>query len=524
MQLFDDEYDIEKAFKSIEDELTASMMRNMGRHKAEELAEGYNWHMWQVRQLEALEQYKKKNQKKFQSTFSDINSSIDGMIKAARAAGSMNEEIRILNAIKKGAKLKRVSKGVSGEFFKANTRKLDALVNATKKDFLKAEQAMLRQANDQYRKIIYNAQVYANTGAGTYEQAVDMATKDFLSRGIQCIEYANGTLHTMQFYSKMAIRTANKRAYLAGEGEKRQEWGIHLVRINKRGNACPKCLPFVGKVLIDDVWSGGCPEDGPYPLMSRAIQLGLYHPNCKDVHSTYFDGISEEPEPYTAKELQKIQCKYKAEQQQQYAKRQTEKFGRLALYSLNPDNKMVYSARKKEWQKKILANTGKDDIIKSDRTSANRGMANGNRVSPHHILIQDEIASIMNDADEIGIPTDILKFNIGLQTGYSDLSNVIHIRGDVLPDVSSVVNRDLLSQKAVLAHEYYGHYLSNPSKFRIGDWRDEFQASYKAAINTPNLSDAERRMLMLDAYNRAKEAGVVAKYNKKARMIIYGYE
>lgn len=364
VKLFNDEYDIEKAFKSIEDELMASMMRNMGRHQAEELAEGYNWDMWQVRQLEALEKYKKRNRKKFQSTFSDINSSIDGMIKAARAAGSMNEEIRILNAIKKGANLKRVPKGVSGEFFKLNTRKLDALANATKKDFIKAEQAMLRQANDQYRKIIYNAQVYANTGAGTYEQAVDMATKDFLSRGIQCIEYANGARHSMQFYSKMAIRTANKRAYLVGEGEKRQEWGEHLVRINKRGNACPKCLPFVGKVLIDDVWSGGSAEDGDYPLMSRAIQLGLYHPNCKDVHSTYFEGISEEPEPYTAKELQKIQGKYKANQEQQYAKRQAEKYGRLEQYSLDPNNKRVYGARKKEWSKKFVEYYGNDGIIK----------------------------------------------------------------------------------------------------------------------------------------------------------------
>lgn len=64
--------------------------------------------------------------------------------------------------------------------------------------------------------------------------------------------------------------------------------------------------------------------------------------------------------------------------------------------------------------------------------------------------------------------------------------------------------RDLLSTKAVLAHEYYGHYKAHPSKFKIDDWRDEFQASYKAAIDTPNLSYNERRMLMLDAFDRAK--------------------
>ena len=81
-----------------------------------------------------------------------------------------------------------------------------------------------------------------------------------------------------------------------------------------------------------------------------------------------------------------------------------------------------------------------------------------------------------------------------------------------------------MSSRAVLAHEYYGHYLNYPSKFSIGDWRDEFRASYDAAIKTPNLTDDERKMLMIDAYDRAKEAGVSIKYNKKARLLIYGYE
>lgn len=60
--------------------------------------------------------------------------------------------------------------------------------------------------------------------------------------------------------------------------------------VNKRGNPCPKCLPFCGKVLIDDVWSGGKKSDGPYPLMSTAIEYGLYHPRCRDSHTTYFPG------------------------------------------------------------------------------------------------------------------------------------------------------------------------------------------------------------------------------------------
>ena len=40
--------------------------------------------------------------------------------------------------------------------------------------------------------------------------------------------------------------------------------------------------------------------------------------------------------------------------------------------------------------------------------------------------------------------------------GLSEYS-LIYIKGDVLPDLNSTHPRDLMSPKAVLAHEYYGH-------------------------------------------------------------------
>lgn len=265
------------------------------RHKAEEDEKGIQWEMWQADQLDALDKYKRKNKKRFTKQFSYINKQMKELIRAANADGQLDQEADILNAIKNGCKgIKRNFNTMSAEFFKLNDRKLEALINATMNDMAKAETAILRMANDQYRKVIFNAQVYANTGAGTYEKAVDMAAKDMLTSGLNCVEYANGARHTLKDYADMAIRTSSKRAYLQGEGAKRQEWGISTVIMNKRGNPCPKCLPFCGKVLIDDVWSGGRsdgidPETGKkYPTMSYAISQGLYHPRCKDSHTTYF--------------------------------------------------------------------------------------------------------------------------------------------------------------------------------------------------------------------------------------------
>ena len=166
----------------------------------------------------------------------------------------------------------------------------------------------------------------------------------------------------------------------------------------------------------------------------------------------------------------------------------------------------------------------KNDSIIKLRSISDRNMSNGLRTSPYHILNEEEIENVKKDAKLLGIPQDVLRFNEGSQTGFSDYHRVINIRGDVLPDTASDNLRDRLSQRAVLAHEYYGHYKNHPSPFRVGDWRDEFRASYRAAIESPGLSDDERRMLMLDAYDRAKEAGVSVRYNKEARRLIYGYD
>ncbi len=356
------EYDIGKAFEAIEDELIASMIRNMERHKLEEINEDKQWTMWQTEQLQALEKYRKDNQERFGEKFKEINSRIETLIRTAKDDGNMDQEAAILDAVRRGFPAGRVSPGASAAFFRLNQRKLEALIKATTSDMEKVETAVLRMANDRYRKVIFNAQVYANSGAGTYEKAVDMATKDYLAAGLNCIEYANGARHTLADYADMAIRTASKRAYLQGEGQKRQEWGITTVIMNKRGNPCPKCLPFVGKVLIDDVWSGGSAKDGPYPLMSAAIAAGLYHPRCRDSHTTYFPELENPDNGYSKKDIEDIEEQNRQEARQQYAERQEKKYGRLAKYSLDEENRARYQAKREEWKGELSQTVSTNDL------------------------------------------------------------------------------------------------------------------------------------------------------------------
>jgi|GEM_PF-1594355 len=531
------EYDLSRAFERIENYLIDSMMRNFKHHRAEELKEGYNWEQWQAKQLEALEEYRRNNQEKFSAEFAELNNRVGEMLTATAADAGYRQEQRILKAIQKGYNPRRSTAQSHAAFFRLNERKMNALIEATTSDLSRAEFAVLRRSNDAYRKAIFDAQVFMNSGAATYEQAVDMATKDMIGAGLQCVEYSNGARHTLHDYAEMAIRTANKRAYLRGEGAKMQEWGISTVIINRRHGACGRCADFVGMVFIDDVYAGGKPSDhgGKYPLLSDAMKAGLFHPRCKDSSSLYIEGISTPPDrevlPKKAQEeLTEIEH---AEQRAAYGKRMEKMYRRLSKYALDPDNKKIYLARRNDWQTYAekwqsyheiqLAKAEKSGIIKISRNIASRNLPNGLRQPRDHILSDDEILSLKEDIKSIEADEKVFQFNEGIRTGYDDVLDVIRVRGDVLPDKSSDHPRDKMSSRAALAHEYYGHRAFRGTKLRKGSWNDEFRASYFAAKTCPNLSLIERQHLILDALERAKEQGITIKHNAFIRRVVYGY-
>ncbi|EEC58171.1 hypothetical protein BACPEC_01159 [[Bacteroides] pectinophilus ATCC 43243] len=128
------DYDIGEAFAAIEDELISSMIRNFDRHKAEEDELGFNWSMWQAEQLKSLEVYKQTSAKVYKAQFKDINKKIEALIQMSRLEGGLEQEQEILKAIRKGLKAQKGPKGVMGQFFRLNDRKLEALMKATVND------------------------------------------------------------------------------------------------------------------------------------------------------------------------------------------------------------------------------------------------------------------------------------------------------------------------------------------------------------------------------------------------------
>lgn len=262
-------------------------------------------------------------------------------------------------------------------------------------------------------------------------------------------------------------------------------------------------------------------SEGWHKASKKAIKNGHakhVHANCDCTYAVRFDGKSTvkgyDPDYYKAMyddaDGNTWEEKINSLRRKNYAANKDK---------INAQKRAAYKARKTNENVAISTNSG---IIET-RNVTDRYMSRGLRNSPAHILDENEIMSVKADAADINIPEELLRFNEGTRTGFNERTGFINIKGDILPDMESPLVRDRMSSKAVLAHEYYGHYLVD-SKLKPGDWRDEFRASYRAALITPNLTDEDRRMLMLDAYERAKEAGVTVNYNREARRIIHGYD
>lgn len=339
------EYDIKSIMEEIEGDLIVRMKRTLWSHKEDEKAKGFDWPQWQALKLKQLEEYKKANKEIFNKKTKPLNRYLYKHIKNQfrEGASRTNKE-----AIKAGF-IKKEDSQLGGSFFGLNNRKLDALIKSTKEDIKDVKYATLRMANDQYRQIIYKAQIYANTGAGTVKQAIDMASKDFLARGFNCIEYKDGSRHNIADYCDMAIKTANKRANLMGEGEMRKKLGNSLVYISKHGGACDKCTPWEGRVYIDNVWSGGTEKDGKYPMLSAAIEGGLFHPRCQHGSSTYYEGINNKP-----KEVMQAEHNHnKEDKYTQYLQQRQKQYERLAIGSLAPENVLNYQKKVNQLQNQI---------------------------------------------------------------------------------------------------------------------------------------------------------------------------
>lgn len=354
-------YDLRGIYTQMETDLIASMKRNLTRHENEEKKLGFKWPQWQQKKLEDLQQYKKEAAQIVKKAEPAIEQAVEQEIKGGFLAGIKRTAIKLLG---KFLPRKLNIPDVSDEnFFKLNEGRVNALVEATQGELKAARFAILRQSDDVFRQTIFKSQVYLNSGAASLGQAIDMATRDFLDKGFDYITYSNGRRVNVASYAEMALRASSQRAVFAGEGAKRQQMGNPFVVVSAHNNCSELCLPWQGKVYIDDVYSGGKASDGAYPLLSKAMAAGLFHPHCRHNMTTFVPGVSRLPEPVDDAEAL---ANYKAEQRQRYMERQIRRYKRREVGSVDPNNQAAAAVKVKEWQGKLRNHLKTNEHLRRD--------------------------------------------------------------------------------------------------------------------------------------------------------------
>ena len=402
----DKAYDLRLIFEQMELDLIKKLKQAFFFHKKEEQKEGFQFEQWQLAKLRAMEKWRKLNKKLIGSRKKPVEDLVqktleesytkgeervvqayenaknkaelkgkaiipeDTISEEAKKAKEIQETVTEQQGMKDIAPNKVVDKKVElprtprnneelpkadpeESFFGVNEKKLNALIESVTNDLNNASTSIQRLLDDIYRQTIFKTHMYLQNGVLTLNQAVDMATKDFLNKGINSIIYKDGKRVNIASYAEMCLRTASQRATFLGEGKKRDEFGIHLVVVTAHANTCKMCAPWQGKVLIDDVFSHPSKEyieeySKKYRLLSEAIKNNFFHPNCRHSVTTFFEGITKIPEvPNTKKAIET----YKAEQKQRAYERAIRKYKRMREGSCDEENLKMANDKLIQYQK-----------------------------------------------------------------------------------------------------------------------------------------------------------------------------
>ncbi len=380
--------DIARIFEEIELRLIASLKRNLSRHKAEEEKEGFEWSAWQAEKLNNIDNFRKENAQIADEYVDVIDDETRQLMTDQFHEGEHTAEQSVIDVSESGVNVPDVPDVPAqpqppeaptaipdDHFFGVNKSKMDKLMEDVTTLEKTALTAAVRNMDDVYRTTLNKVQLMMGTGSITLNEAIDLATRDFLDKGINCIVYADGRRVNIADYVRMALHTTSTRATLQGAAKRFAELGYDTVLISQYGGCSKTCEPYQGKVYIDDVftiWNGERSGDFGksnycdkwFMLLSVAIRGGLFHPNCRHTMGQYIEGLTKIPQPIPA---EKIREQRELEEKQRAMERKIRALKRKVEGT--QDEKKV-----KEYKRKLREEQGKlrefikehDDVLRRD--------------------------------------------------------------------------------------------------------------------------------------------------------------
>lgn len=484
--------DIAKIFEEIELMLIKSLKRNLSAHKKWEKAEGFQWSAWQTEKLRNIENFRKQNRELVSHYASVIDNTTHQLMEEQFKEGEELVNAQLNEIRKTNPEANRTDIVTSQNFFGVNSQRMEKLINditTLEKDALTSA---LRTTDDVYRQTLNKVQLAMGTGSMTLNQAIDSAVNDFLQKGINSITYKNGRRVNIADYVRMALRTTATRSALQGQSKRAKELGYDTVLISQYDMCSDTCLPYQGRVYIDDVftvWEGERNgETGKsnyckkwFPLLSSAIKGGLFHPNCRHTMTLWIDGRTKLPKPIDSK---KDLERYRLEQKQRAMEREVRKCKRLVEGSSDPDNIKKYKKQLREAQsslKKFVDShsdflrrdysrekvynsvqnnlTSKNDngIIKSEIYDSIRDFIGTDNISDEKAKSIDEVLSVVPKAILNRLESYVSKIAFEKGRGYSSYSQrtraiildkenaektILHELGHAFGDMESLYNND----------------------------------------------------------------------------------
>jgi len=351
---------IVRIFEEIEQRLIRSLKLNLGRHRKEEEQEEFDWSAWQAEKLRSLEKFRRENAAIMAEYTEQIDSETRQIMQEQFDEGMNGVDVPPAESVPDVPAENRPEP----QFFGVDTTKVNKLIEDVTHLEKNAEVAALRTTDDIYRQTVNRVQLAMSTGSMTLQQAIDTAVKDFLDQGINCIVYRDGRRVNIADYVRMALRTTATRATLQGKSAKYKALGYDTVQVSSYGMCSKTCEPWQGRIYIEDtfsMWDGEVREHGGilwgksnycgkwFPLLSSAIEKGLFHPNCRHSISLWRDG---DPLPESIDNTDS-ERRYKLEQQQRALEREIRKAKRKVEGFTDPENVRKAKAKLRQAQKKL---------------------------------------------------------------------------------------------------------------------------------------------------------------------------
>lgn len=408
--------EIAKIFEELELKLIASLKRNLSKHKAWEKDEGFNWSAWQAEKLRNMNKFRRENQE-ILGEYTDVIDKETSLLMEEQ----FKEGEELVNS-----QLEADVSLINEAFFGVNEQKMKTLIEDVTRLEKDVSSAAIRMTDDVYRQTVNKVQLEMATGSTTLPQAIDSAVRDFLDKGINCIVYKDGRRVNIADYVMMALRTTSTRATLQGEAKRRSELGYDTVVISQYGMCSETCLPWQGRVYIDDVftiWSGEISGDKGksnycgkwFTLLSVAIKGGLFHPNCRHSMDTWIDGVSTLPKLL---DINKVREKAKLEAKQRRLENKVRKAKRKVLGFSDPHNIKQAKAEQREAQKELREFVSEHSNILNRDYSREKVYNTSISTSPKNIEVlggfaeseeisEDIKSEIMRSIDKVQLEYDI---------------------------------------------------------------------------------------------------------------------